>query len=477
MAIDLSGKIIADKYRLDSVMVSGPVSVLYRATHRLMDKAFAVKLLRGSLSADESEVDAFFAAAKSEAAISHTGIPSIVDFGRDRDGTVYCVYHALPEDSLKQLIASDGAFPPHTAIDVGEQIASALAAAHEGGIVHGNLTADRVLLSNTLEGGIRAHLIDFGSPNPIMNEGSIEQPEDYAYLAPEQCAGSDTPTVKTDIYAVGVILYEMLAGVPPFTGEKPTDVMIRHIEEMPAPLSSFRIDVPDGIEAVILKALAKDPELRYESAEELAGELHELKAGTPKALAAGARGKGFWTTAIMMVVGIGLLAGALIYATSVKQTDPVTALQPDANGQPVQPLNPATGQQERNLAAVSAAGLDANSNISMPGVLPGGDGYDPWANARSLQPPGGTVTIDPNSQSPFTMDPGCTMLPSGLVICPTQMPVPTASPTPRTGANTNSAAPSAATPTPRVQPSPARTPAAPAGTPAPPASNRPETEN
>ena len=243
MAQDLTGTFIAEKYRLDSVLRSGFASNLYRATHRLMDKPFAIRVLHPHLAVDSAEVESFVARAKAEAAVEHPGLPSVVDFGTDRDGQVYVIYQAIPDDSLRSLISHDGQFPAHTAINVGRQIASALAAAHEGGFIHGNLTAENVLLSNTLEGGIIAQIVDFGSPNPIVADKENAEPSDFAYLSPEQCSGFEVATEQTDIYAAGVIIYEMLAGVPPFTGEKPTDVMLKHIEEMPAPLVAFRNDV------------------------------------------------------------------------------------------------------------------------------------------------------------------------------------------------------------------------------------------
>lgn len=468
MAQNLTSTFIAEKYRLDSVLRNGFASNLYRATHRLMDKPFAIRVLHPHLAVDSAEVEKFFTRAKAEAATEHPGIPAVVDFGTDREGQVYCIYQAIPEDSLKSLISHDGQFPAHSAINVGRQIASALAAAHDGGFIHGNLTAENVLLSNTLEGGIVAQIVDFGSPNPIVADKENAEPSDFAYLSPGQCSGSEVATEQTDIYATGVIIYEMFAGVPPFTGEKPTDVMLKHIEEMPDPLVAFRSDVPNGVEAVILKALSKDPAMRHTSASELASELESLETTVPKAAAASPGS--LWKTAVMMVLGIGLLAAALIYATSVKQTDPVTSLQPDSNGQPVQPLNPATGIEERNLASIPGF-ADANSNLSLPpGTMPGGDGYDPWANSRSLQPPGGTYNVPPDGSSPFTMDPGCTMLPSGLLICPTQAPIPNTTPTPR-AAPTNSNTGTAPAATPRPQVTPARTPA-----PSAPPTNRPAPE-
>lgn len=458
MAQDLSGHIIADKYRLDARLREGAESDLYSATHRLMDKPFSIRVLRGSLSADEVERERFFELCRIEAAAGDAGLPKVVDFGTDPDGRIYCIYEAIVGDSLRSVIDHDGQFPVHTSVSIGSQTASALAALHSAGNIHGDLNAENVLLSNDELGEIRPTIIGAGAPNPLLAEKENASPADFSYISPELCSGSDIADERSDIYSIGVLLYEMLAGAPPFSGEKPTDVMLKHIEEMPAPLSSFRSDMPDGLEPIILKAMSKDPAMRQATAAELAEELDSI--GTKPEPKAAAATSAFWKTAFMMLIGIGLLAAALIYATRVKQTDPITSLQPDANGQPVQPLNPATGIEERNLASMQGTAGDVNSNLSIPlGTMPGGDGYDPWANAPTLQPPGGTITIPPDSQSPFTMDPGCTMLPSGLVICPTVVPQRSPSPTPRPeqSPTTNTA------PRPVISP----TPAAPANTPRP----------
>lgn len=453
------GKIIAEKYRLDSLIKRSGAAELYSATHRLMDKPFAVKVMTGP-NVSEADRERFFAIAKAESAAASPGLPEVIDFGTDSNGIDHCVYEAISGDTLGSVIEHDGQFPAHTVINIGRQITDALSSAHSAGLIHGDLSSDNILLSNNEDGSIAATIICLGSDNPMLGDLGSMEPRDLAYLAPELCSGADVGDERSDIYSVGVLLYEMLAGQPPFEGEKPTDVMLKHIEEMPAPLSAFRRDVPEGLEPIILKALAKDPEMRQASAAELSEELAALSLVEEKTSGAAASG-GFWKTALMMLFGIGLLGAALIYATWTNRTDPVTTIQPDANGLPVQPLNPATGLDERNLASLPGAGMDVNSNVALPvDQLPGGDGYDPWANARSLQPPGGSVTIPPDSGSPFTMDPGCTMLPSGLVICPTIVPTRTPTPTPRPedGANTNTA--TAPTRTPSPQPTPARTPTA-----------------
>jgi len=190
-----------------------------------------------------------------------------------------------------------------------------------------------------------------------------------------------------------------------------------------------------------------------------------------------------WKTAFIVLIGIVLLSAVLIYSTSSRRTEPTTALQTDANGQPVQPLNPATGIEEQRLAALPADA--ANANLSaMPGQLPGGDGYNPWANGGQpppggpVSPGGGYVTI-PNSGGSQFMPPDCILQPSGIYLCPvpvnantaTGKPTPTprvnaananvqASPTPATSASprtTPTPATPRATPTPRTRNTPAPT--------------------
>jgi len=229
--------------------------------------------------------------------------------------------------------------------------------------------------------------------------------------------------------------------------------------------------------------------MRYQTAGEFADaiELHAMNAGPTKAAAAGiGENNNIWKTAFVVLAGISLLSAFLIYGTSVKRTDPTTVLQPDANGQPVQPINPATGAEEQNLALMPAFNYDANSNSNSmgqpPGTLPGGDGYNPWAGGVTPPPggppptyvaPGGQVyTIDPNNPSQFMpADGGVVLVPVPVNTNTAAKPTPTPK-TPAANANTQTATPAAntaprATPTPNA-PKPA---ASPAKTPARPAAN------
>ena len=165
------------------------------------------------------------------------------------------------------------------------------------------------------------------------------------YRFPEQYSDPGEMDERSDIYSLGVIFYEMLAGSVPFTGETATEVMLRHAQEAPPPLSTFRQDLPVELEPVLLKALAKDPEARYQTTEEFAADLDTIPATVEGAKAAAAT-TNIWKTAFIVMVGTMVLAAALIYATSSRQTNPTTQLQPDANGIPVQPINPVSGADD-----------------------------------------------------------------------------------------------------------------------------------
>jgi serine/threonine protein kinase len=449
MAGSLTDTIIGEKYRLRERLRHGDTADLYDARHVLMDKQVSIRVLRPSVAADSDNVEKFFADAKLASQIDDPRVFNIADFGSDRDGFVYSVHEPFAGKTLKDVLAEEGAFPVHSTVEIARQVAQGLNASHSIGRVHGSLSTENIVLTGT--DGIASKVLDFGSANAIEREA--EEASEFAYLAPEQCAGSTNPTIQGDIYSLGAITYELLAGVAPFTGEKPSDVMLKHMEEMPAPLSSFRTDIPDGLEAVILKALSKNPEMRQQTAEEFANEISPIGETAAAAAVTSSGQNNLWKTAFIVLVGMTLLGAFLIYGTYTKRTEPTTALQSDANGQPVQPINPATGVEEQSLAAMPAydANSLANSNVSMPGTMPGGDGYNPWANggvppagAPSYVPPGGqVVTIDPTTGSPFMPSE------SGVIL----VPVP---------ANSNSAKP---TPTPKQPPANANTGAAPQNSP------------
>ena len=484
MTGEFEGIDLAEKYEVGQLVRRGEIGDIYRGRHIFMDRPVTLRIVPRALAIDDNVVRRFFDEAKVASRITHPNVLNVTDFGSAPDGIVYAVYESDGGETLSEVIRNSGKLDATAALDIARQTASGLAAVHAHDAVHGNLTPDNILVDTGELGGLHVKLFGIGADGPMAptRSDTDSTAADFAYLAPEQCSGADQFDARSDIYSLGVITYEMLAGEPPFSGDRPGDVMLKQTEEPPPPLSAFRSDLPPSIEPVVLQALAKDPELRYQTAGEFADDLGRVAAEQP-VLAAGAAAatatNNIWKTGFIVLAGISLLSLFLIYATSSRQTDPTTVLLPDANGQPVQPLNPATGAEEQNLAAMPEIISNSNTANTVPGAAPGGDGYNPWATGAPpagappqtyIGPGGQTINIPPG-QSPFMQDlpAGCTMTPSGLLLCPvTPSPTPKQSPTPKPPpANAN------VTTTPEVKPTatPARTPApAPARTPA---ANRP----
>ena len=465
MAEQLTGTVIAEKYRLDSLLHKGELGDFYRGRHLFMDKPVTLKILPSWLAVDNRIRDEFTAEARNAAALANPHILAVNDFGSTPSEEHFVVYEGFDGESLKNYVGA-GQFAVDRAILIARQVADALNTAHENGFVHGSLTPESILTANSADGS-EVKVFDFEPADAAGSRRSDGRASaGVAYMAPETFSGNSKVDGRADIYSLGIILYQMLAGEVPFKGETPTDVMLKHAEEEPPALSGYRKDIPAVLEAAIKKALAKDPDERFQTGAEFVEELDKA------AVAFANPGSGrFWKTAAAVIIGIGVLAAALIYATSSKQTIPVTQLQPDVNGQPVQPINPATGAEEQTLASMpgSIPGSMSNSDIiaQPPGTLPGGDNYNPWATGvpppgapPTYIPPGGQVyTIDPNNPSPFMPNDG------GVVLVP--VPANTdsqarPSPTPRTPtANANTqAAPPANTARPQQAEKPAPTPAA-----------------
>jgi serine/threonine-protein kinase len=488
MTGEFEGKDLAEKYEVGQVVRRGEIGDIYRGQHIFMGRPVTLRIVPRALAADDNIVRRFFDEAKTASSITHPNVLNVIDFGSSSDGTVYAVYEGENGETLADIIRESGKLDSYASLEITRQAAAGLAAIHEHGLVHGNLTPENILVAKDPAENFQVKLVGIGSDGPMAagRADSDIRVEDFAYLAPEQCSGADETDARSDVYALGVIAYEMLAGEPPFSGERAADVMLKHTDEAPPPLSAFRSDLPPTVEPVLLTALAKDPDLRYQSAGEFADDLSRGVAHPPAlAAAAAAAGNNIWKTAFLVLAGISLLSVFLIYATSSKRTDPTTALQPDADGQPVQPINPATGAEEQNLAGIPGMMPEivgnANSNTA-PGSLPGGDGYNPWASGTTPPPgappqtyigPGGQTINIPPGQSPFMQDmpAGCTMTPSGLLLCPvTPTPTPKPTATPKTPVNSNTsstpvpgtrptAAPERPSPTPAATRRPASTPA------------------
>ena len=277
----LIGQVLAGKYRIDARLNAGGMGSVYKATHVLMEKTVAIKVLHPSLAADEKIVARFSREARAASRISHPNALSVTDFGEDENGIVFLVMEFLSGKTLKQVIRDEGPLPLSRIVEITRQVGDALAAAHAQGVVHRDLKSDNIMLLDTTSVGDHAKVLDFGIAK--INEpdgdfdGGLTAPNlvigTPQYMSPEQCSQDSEIDHRSDIYSLGVILYEMLVGHVPFSGDSATIVMMKHLQEPVPSVLEERSDVPPPIGRVVARAMAKVPSNRYQTVAELIEDL------------------------------------------------------------------------------------------------------------------------------------------------------------------------------------------------------------
>jgi serine/threonine-protein kinase len=278
----LIGTVMEGRYEVLARIGAGGMGAVYRARQAAMDRIVAVKVLLRSLASNEINVRRFQQEARAASRLNHPNTITIHDFGQAKDGTLYIVMEFLEGDPLDRVIAREKPLAPERTVRIMAQVCRSLAEAHDAGIIHRDLKPDNIFLLNRGNEPDFVKVLDFGvaklkdpggtgdSAGTLTQAGMIFGTPKY--MSPEQAQSLDLdPT--SDLYALGVIMYEMLTGTPPFTGDAPLTILIKHVHEQPPPLPPGL--VPPALEAVVLKALQKDRRLRQQSATELRRELED----------------------------------------------------------------------------------------------------------------------------------------------------------------------------------------------------------
>ncbi len=263
------------RYRIIRRLGSGGMANVYLAEDEELGRRVAIKVLDEKHANDEQFVERFRREAKNAASLSHPNIVSIYDRG-EAEGTYYIAMEYIEGRTLKDLIVTRGPLPVDKAVAYARQILGAVRFAHRKGIVHRDIKPHNVLVDT--DG--RLKVTDFGiaraGASQMTEAGSIIGTAQY--LSPEQARGAPVDQ-RSDLYSVGVVLNEMLTGAVPFTGDTPVEIAMKHLSAVPEPPSASRPDVPEDLDLVTLRALAKDPRDRFQTAEEMDSELGRVAAG------------------------------------------------------------------------------------------------------------------------------------------------------------------------------------------------------
>jgi serine/threonine protein kinase len=535
----LIGQTLAGKYRVEELINQGGMGAVYRSTHVLMDKTVAIKVLHPALAADEKIVARFSREARAASRISHPHALSVTDFGESENGVVFLVMEYLHGVTLKEAIRSGGPMALPRVVEIIRQVSGALDAAHAEGVVHRDLKSDNIMLVDVGDGDW-AKVLDFGIAKiqePMGQDPRLTAPNliigTPQYMSPEQCSQAADIDSRSDLYSLGVILFEMLVGHVPFTGDSATAIMMKHLQDPPPSVLEEREDVPASVGRVVKRALEKRPEDRYQTVGEMAddlalaaGEEAPTAAAVPDALdrstnrivvptdpnmasraTTEAQGgettlvrkrplppsvakrtpasvqppppENFnpWRIALMGLVGL-LVIFAVVFALTRTSRQPstneqVSPVQADPNNQPVKPAPPATGQSEQGIVSKTPAspGLNLNSTAGSNQNRAARAGGD-----ANLDAAGKTVAPDDNAAddtearpSPPPRDRNSNQASKNANQA--RQP-PAAKSTPSSESNANEAEPAAA-PTPRKQPSPPKS-SAPKEPPAPATAGTPE---
>jgi eukaryotic-like serine/threonine-protein kinase len=471
----LVGQVLAGKYRIDDKIDEGGMGCVYRATHVLMEKVIAVKVLHPALAADDKIVARFTREAKAASRISHPHAINVTDFGESENGIVYLVMEYLRGRTLKDIVRSGGPMTLARTVEIVRQVSGALDVAHAEGVVHRDLKSGNIMLDEAT-GGDWAKVLDFGIAKIQQTERSIHETDPGLtapnliigtpqYMSPEQASQASDIDTRSDIYSFGVIIYEMLTGHVPFSGDSPTGIMMKHIQEPPPSILEERPDLPEEVWRVVARALAKRPEERFQTAGELSLALLETAAaeassataaavildtdriGSPTSpneparktvgqveddeatvVSAGHKSAVImseeippvvypppaepsfnpWRVAVPAIAVVAIVF-AVFFAlqrrgiSSEQQQTGQPPLQADPNGQPVQPISPPTGQAERDLSTTPGATTPTTPAGGVPGSLPGSNAN---ANAATTPTPEtGKSNSNQNEQPAVVVEP------------------------------------------------------------------------
>ena len=332
----LLGRVVDGRYQVEALLGEGGMGLVYRVTHTRLNKSLAMKVLRRENTEDEEVLARFRREAEAASAIGNQHIVDVSDFGTLEDGSTYIVMECLEGMDLIEAMDIVRRMPEPRALDIAAQVCKALGAAHDAGIVHRDLKPENIYLIKRDETEDFVKVLDFGiakvahGPTRLTRQGEVLGTPHY--MSPEQCEGENVDH-RTDIYALGVLLYEMLTGQVPHDADTLMGILTKHLYEDPIPPKVRTPEVSEELEKVVMRCLDKDPAQRYSTMRELEADLARIKAGqrpvgpdtltlTPTRPPAGLRRR--ISPVYLGGLGVALLAllGVLVVGATRKSPDP-----------------------------------------------------------------------------------------------------------------------------------------------------------
>jgi serine/threonine protein kinase len=392
---------VVGSYRVQRKLGEGGMGAVYLAEHALLGRRAAIKVLLPALSADQEIVNRFFNEARAATSIDDPGIVQIFDFGYAADGSAFIVMELLEGEPLDARLARLGALAPSDVLRLSRQVAASLAAAHARGIIHRDLKPENIFLvgDTAVTGGERPKILDFGIAKLADDTPGRMQTRAGAimgtpvYMSPEQCKGAGAVDHRSDIYALGCVMFQLLTGTPPFDGCM-GEIIAAHLFTPPPLASSRAPGVPPAVDAIVARCLSKIPDDRYASMSRLVDAIAEvesvslgvttyLPAPTPAPSQKPSRGRAAWY-GIGGAVAIGI-AVALFLLLGRGNRDGVTAVTPD--GATVSDVDPAGAVADAATGSTSALPAEATPVAGVVTPDASNDTVTPGIDAGSPPPP------------------------------------------------------------------------------------------